>query len=306
MSSTCGRDGPLKSLAGDQELPGLLTESEYKRVFDAWRRAIRLDPELSRVAMPDLAPFGQSYNLALTGDDDDDSLSSCCRDLVRNELEPRIVMRMTTVLAEVFTDEADSTSGAVTKSLVSTLGHVCGVLAAFMVSDVRVGARRDTNTALENKLAWEEDLEAEPAESKLLVAMADLDGLKRMNDENGHEAGDQLLAKFAAALTEGLPAGAVPYRLSGDEFGVRFPNGDEEQFRAAFDRMSTEESVPSFSFGISSAPGDGVAAELLDIADQRMYEMKRTHPEARDYKEQQEQEETQKDGPPGVSPPHGV
>ena len=109
-------------------MPGLLTESEYKRVFDAWRRAIRLDLELSRVAMPDLAPFGQSYNLALTGDDDDDSLSSCCRDLVRNELEPRIVIRMTTVLAEVFTGRARTRPGGIFAVAGVCLSGGCGDL----------------------------------------------------------------------------------------------------------------------------------------------------------------------------------
>src|SRR5689334_10137342 len=104
-------------------MPGLLNEAPLGRVFNAWRRAMRLDPLLSRVAMPDLMPLATSFNNALTGDDDG-ALSEACDVLVRTNLEPSHVIRATTFLAETFTDEVGNTSGAVTKSLVTTLGHV--------------------------------------------------------------------------------------------------------------------------------------------------------------------------------------
>src|SRR4051812_36765379 len=116
-------------------MPGLLDGDGLQRVFNAWRRSLRLDPILTRVPMPELTPLATAFNNALTGDDDG-QLAEACDALVRGNLEAATVIRITTLLAETFTDEADTTSGAVTRSLVGTLGHVCGLLITTIVLDV--------------------------------------------------------------------------------------------------------------------------------------------------------------------------
>ena len=98
---------------------------------------------LSRVPTPDLKPLAEAFNNALTGDDEG-RLPEACNDLVRARLDAAIVIRITTFLAETFTDEADTSSGAVTKSLVSTLGHVCGLMVTTMVAAVTVPVEQDT------------------------------------------------------------------------------------------------------------------------------------------------------------------
>ena len=67
------------------------------------------------------------------------------------------------MLASTFSDELGTQSGANSKSLVETLGYVCGLLSVTMVADVNRLARRDSLTGLENTLAWYERL-AEAAE----------------------------------------------------------------------------------------------------------------------------------------------
>src|SRR5712692_3442997 len=196
-------------------MPGLLEEVPFGRVFNAWRRAMRLDPLLSRVAMPDPMPLATSFNKALTGDDEG-ALSEACNVLVRANLEPSHVIRITTLLAETFTDEVGNTSGAVTKSLVGTLGHVCGLMAKTMVEDMSEVARRDSLTGLENRRAWDETLIDQIRSGKnIAIAMVDLDGLKAINDSDGHDAGDAHIKKFAGDLRATIPEPGRVYRFGG-------------------------------------------------------------------------------------------
>ena len=55
------------------------------------------------------------------------------------------------------------------------------------------------------------------------LALFDLDFFKKLNDLNGHAAGDQLLREIAVRLGEIVPPGSCCARLGGDEFGVLFP-----------------------------------------------------------------------------------
>lgn len=259
-------------------MSGLLDQRPLERVFNAWRRVLRLDPLLSRVPMPELRPFAEAFNLALTGEDDGGDLAASCDELVRNQLEPNTVIRITTVLAETFTDEVGATSGAVTKSLVGTLGHVCGLLTTTMVADEREVARRDALTALENRLAWDEALlDDAQIGHDVAVSMLDLDGLKQVNDTHGHLEGNRYLQKFAADLVQALPEGATPYRLGGDEYAVRWPAGSDEGLKRVLETLRDTDGVAPFSFGIAEASQGGLDPEALtNIADERMYEMKRS------------------------------
>lgn len=86
-------------------------------------------------------------------------------------------------------------------------------------------ARVDPLTGLANRRAWEEAVDALTADAgrAVVVVMADLDGLKRVNDVKGHAAGDALIRAMGEVLRTTLPPGAVAARLGGDEFGVLVP-----------------------------------------------------------------------------------
>lgn len=64
-------------------------------------------------------------------------------------------------------------------------------------------------------------------ESSSLIRL-DLDGFKKYNDTYGHEAGDQLLARFSHALRKSIRTTDVAGRLGGDEFAVIYNGVDEE------------------------------------------------------------------------------
>ena len=67
------------------------------------------------------------------------------------------------------------------------------------------------------------------------VAYIDLNGLKRVNDQKGHEAGDRLIRNAAAVIND-IFYDKV-YRIGGDEFVVIFCEIDEQEF---FDRMKIQ------------------------------------------------------------------
>lgn len=61
--------------------------------------------------------------------------------------------------------------------------------------------------------------------------MIDLDGFKEINDNNGHQTGDEVLLAIAARLKQLAPAGAHVARLGGDEFAVILPFEDDDHDR---------------------------------------------------------------------------
>jgi diguanylate cyclase (GGDEF)-like protein len=77
----------------------------------------------------------------------------------------------------------------------------------------------DTLTGLRNRLAVECQIKKAMAASKpFCVAMLDLDGFKKVNDEHGHLVGDELLKMFGAELKSSCRATDVIGRWGGDEF----------------------------------------------------------------------------------------
>jgi diguanylate cyclase (GGDEF)-like protein/PAS domain S-box-containing protein len=105
------------------------------------------------------------------------------------------------------------------------------------------------------------------------LVMADLDGLKQVNDEGGHAAGDEAIRQAAAALRTHVLAGALVGRLGGDEFVFVVDGGSlvaVEQMCAA-----VADSAP-LTFGIASTTdGHTRLTELLGAADAAMYDAKR-------------------------------
>lgn len=151
-------------------------------------------------------------------------------------------------------------------------------------------AFEDVMTGLGNRRAFERDLEQSLAQASqdgtgLTLVIADIDGLKCLNDEQGHSQGDALLVALAAALRECCRASDTAYRLGGDEFALLLPETDREAYGPLKTRLSTAvvQAARKFhttgvSFGAAHAPQDGEkAGELCRLADSRMYDSKSNH-----------------------------
>lgn len=152
------------------------------------------------------------------------------------------------------------------------------------VAELEHAAHHDELTGVLNRRGLLAHLTAVgPGRGPLIVAMVDVNGLKAVNDELGHRAGDLLLQAVAASL-RGLDAAWVVARLAGDEFVVLVPTdaatGVEDAVRAVVTTPTTLTTdvtvVPSVAVGSAVLPALGSLASALHAADCAMYEDKRS------------------------------
>ena len=111
------------------------------------------------------------------------------------------------------------------------------------------------------------------------VVFVDLNGLKRVNDDLGHTAGDTLLKDAARAMEEVFPADTI-FRAGGDEYTVIMLGVFQDDLNAATKKLrevSGKYERLSFAIGSCVSPDSHNVREALKIADQRMYEDKREY-----------------------------
>ncbi|MCH8919937.1 MAG: diguanylate cyclase [Chloroflexi bacterium] len=95
-------------------------------------------------------------------------------------------------------------------------------------------ASKDDLTQLQNRRFFYERLQEELQRSErsrkhLSIIMIDVDDLKSINDEFGHQVGDIILRQFGRTLNRTAAAAHVTARLGGDEFAVIMPNADRRE-----------------------------------------------------------------------------
>lgn len=144
----------------------------------------------------------------------------------------------------------------------------------------------DRMTGLKNRHAYEDmllQLENDPP-SELCVVMADINGLKKMNDTCGHKAGDELVTGASECLSAAFEGIDTIYRVGGDEF-VIITVGSIEKARQCLSRL--EELMEnwsgnyiksiSISTGVASIKDHDNVESVVAEADKKMYECKQKY-----------------------------
>ncbi len=159
--------------------------------------------------------------------------------------------------------------------------------------ETRETSVRDALTGCSNRAFAMEALNTELKRSRrraspLSVVMFDVDKFKRINDEYGHLAGDQLLAEIGARLGDVLRTSDVKCRYGGDEFLMVLPDTPESGARRVAESIREEigqialsvgkETVRvTISAGFVTARGDERdARSLIARADEALYAAKRS------------------------------
>jgi diguanylate cyclase len=145
-----------------------------------------------------------------------------------------------------------------------------------------LGALTDPLTGVGNRRAWDRLLEAEEARCHRYGSVAslvaiDLDELKRVNDRQGHAAGDRLLCRAAQVIDSTRRAADVVARLGGDEFGIMAVECDESAAKVLADRLrgALEDAGIRASVGHATRQPSGTLAQAWSTADAEMYAHKR-------------------------------
>jgi diguanylate cyclase (GGDEF)-like protein len=157
----------------------------------------------------------------------------------------------------------------------------------YLLARVSAEARTDTLTKLLNRRGFDERAaiileQARRSSQSVAIASFDLDHFKRINDEWGHDAGDQVLTDFAALLhlhARGVDAVA---RLGGEEFVTLLPNCDvrdahafTQRIRAALATQNSNLPTVHVSAGVAAEVAPATIKSLLRNADTALYAAKR-------------------------------
>jgi diguanylate cyclase (GGDEF)-like protein len=146
----------------------------------------------------------------------------------------------------------------------------------------------DPLTGLYNRRVCEERLKEEVSRSHrhhrpFSVLIIDLDDFKQINDRFGHPAGDLALKECSAHLKKATRASDIVGRLGGDEFLVLLPECEGQQLSKVlrhitpFDFIFKQESIRvAFSVGSAEAQESDSPETLMDRADKKLYEVKRS------------------------------
>jgi diguanylate cyclase len=156
------------------------------------------------------------------------------------------------------------------------------VALARQLETTRLHAETDPLTGLLNRRAWREVCLTEEDRHRRLgdhlgVMVVDLDGLKVVNDREGHAAGDELLLLAATVLQQTSRGADHVARLGGDEFAVLCPRTTASQLESKAERF-VEACVAvgvAASVGVATMEVGGTLAGTEAAADRAMYEAKR-------------------------------
>ena len=199
------------------------------------------------------------------------------------------VLKVVAPSVNAFSDADTVVLGLMSELIAAAMFHA----AKFETSDLYYRATHDSLTGLANRSLFFDRLrqclvQAERYSQRVGVLNLDMDGLKPINDHFGHLVGDAAIKELATRINDVTRKSDTVARVGGDEFGVILSRVDDRKGIEQQQRRLTEKISSPFqlqnqaltlaaSIGYAVYPDDGTKMEdLLEKADQSMYEMKRS------------------------------
>ncbi|TPO01805.1 GGDEF domain-containing protein [Mesorhizobium sp. B1-1-5] len=185
------------------------------------------------------------------------------------------------------------TTALLSHALLSLLIALCLFTAAAL--DVMRALKDETHTdplsGILNRRGFEERAtllldQCGKAGFPVALVLADLDHFKALNDQHGHEAGDRVIADFAAKLRSATGARGAAGRIGGEEFAVLLPLSDlasarlfAEAIRSFYSAGAVDGLPPdtrvTASFGVAARTGREGLMPLMRRADEALYKAKK-------------------------------
>lgn len=151
-------------------------------------------------------------------------------------------------------------------------------LASFLAYaiDMQIINAKDPLTGLYNRRFWDKVYDDLPEHDGVhSIAIMDLDSLKQVNDQLGHETGDQLIRTFSRIIHETIPWDAYGFRIGGDEFSIVFYNKNTDQSKPFIDEIMTKCHHADIKLSAGMTDTQKTPYEnLVTRADQLLYEAK--------------------------------
>lgn len=157
----------------------------------------------------------------------------------------------------------------------------------WLLEEIRDAAATDGLTGIRNRRAFDERLDEELARAgrsgePVSLLMLDIDHFKALNDDHGHQAGDDVLREIGAALAADCRTFDIPARYGGEEFAIILPRTDPRTALTVAERLrgvveTADTSIPvTVSVGVATAvAGLDSPQALIAAADGALYESKR-------------------------------
>ncbi|WP_258957268.1 GGDEF domain-containing protein [Vibrio atlanticus] len=175
----------------------------------------------------------------------------------------------------------------ITAILLSTIGFTYNwLLNARLMQSLYSSSMKDSLTQLYNRRAMNEMLRQEWMRSvrhnhPLSVIILDIDHFKQVNDQHGHQTGDQVLKKIGIILQHNLRAADIPFRYGGEEFLIVLPDtriGEAckvaEKLRIIIEETKfwrQQSANLTASFGLSELWAEDKVPSMIKRADEALY-----------------------------------
>jgi diguanylate cyclase (GGDEF)-like protein len=183
---------------------------------------------------------------------------------------------------DVVGEEADSDFVETLMLVSRKAGERLSALRALARTETQ--ARTDALTGLLNRRSLEDEVKALVDDGRhFVVAFADLDHFKQLNDVHGHDTGDRALRLFGQVLSDGVRPADLVARYGGEEFVLVLPDCSVsdainvvERLRTRLTTQLTDGRLPGFtvSVGIASSSGRASFGTTLDAADAALLKAK--------------------------------